>query len=320
MHVMARPLARIGNLLRRPGTGSSSALASAPGPEAPHRLVLHLGSQKTGTTAVQAWCRRHTPELLSHGVAVRTTQPEIRKALGDRYELRHGDSAENLTTFLNDACRDARTSRLFYSCESNVGPAFQRGGQGLYPHLRDNIEAMARATADVERHVQFTVRDYAPFIESAYLQQLKHGHPVAFEDFVADIDPGVSWRPVVEHLVDVFGSDHVTVYDYEDPTPPVERILSDALELLGAGSVLDGTDWDHRTNERYTQRMADLSLMVLPHLRSSKERTAFHRFLENSLEDPADRPAEFFSPDRQEELSARYVSDMDWIREQWGIS
>lgn len=331
-------MSRIGNRLRRttrtttehqapdpdPGTAASpepgADTAGAVDPDAPRSLVLHLGSQKTGTTAVQAWCRRHTKDLRRHGVAVRTTQPEIRKALGDRYELRQDDSAKRLAVFLDEAWQEAGTQRLFYSCESNVGPAFPRGESGLYPHLRENLETIARATEGVERHVQFTVRSYAPFIESAYLQQLKHGRSLTFDRFVADIDLDLSWRPIVRHLVEVFGEDHVTVYDYDGPDPLVRRVLSDALGRLDAGKVLDGTDWEHRTNERYTQRMADLSLAVLPRLRNEQERAAFRKFLRDSLNDPEDHPAEFFSPARQEELTLRYTSDTEWIRQTWGIS
>lgn len=295
--------------------------ATAQEPVALRQVVLHLGSQKTGTTAVQAWCREHADALAAHGAVARTTQSEIRAALGGWYDTARDGADRALRAFLDDACRDAGVERLFYSSESNVGPAFVAGEPGLYPRLRAGLEGIERATAGTRRQVQFTVRSYAPFLESAYLQQLKHGRPLTFEQYTAGIDDGFSWRPVVQALVDVFGADDVVVYDYDAPRerpPLVGQVLTDALEALGAGAAVRGADWSHRTNPRYTQRMADLALAVLPLLRTDSERKAFHRFCTQVVaRSPAsadDAPATFVGAAHAEASAARYADDLAWAR------
>ncbi|MFV2145790.1 hypothetical protein [Isoptericola sp. G70] len=281
------------------------------------QVVLHLGSQKTGTTAVQSWCREHTAELAAAGVVTRTTQPEIRAALGGWYDVTRPGADDNLRDFLTSAWRTTRAPGLFYSCESNTGPAFAPGVPGLYPRITENLEGVARATEGVPRHVQFTVRGYGDFLESAYQQQLKHGKIVRFDELADRVVATMSWRGVVEELVRVFGAEHVTVYDYDrDRTghrPLVGQIVTDALDRLGATGVEIGDEASRRTNTRYTQRMADLSLEVLPLLHGADERAAFHRFVTDALgrhPAPGDVPASFLDAGTAAELAERYTDDL----------
>jgi hypothetical protein len=284
------------------------------------RVVLHLGSQKTGTTAVQAWCREHAADLARAGVAARTAQPDIREALGGWYEAARPGADERLAAFLEAPWRDLRLRGLFYSCESNVGAAFQAGSPDLYPRLGPNVEAVERATAGAARHVQFTVRSYGPFLESAYQQQLKHGHHSSFDELADRVAGSLSWRPVVSRLVDAFGAENVTVYDYDRArpaeTPLVRQVLVDALGHLGAPGFDVVVDAGHRPNTRYTQRMADLSLSALPLLEGRAEREALHRFTVATLgRRPAadDAPARFLADGAAAELDERYAADIAWL-------
>ncbi|WP_278235151.1 hypothetical protein [Isoptericola sp. AK164] len=304
------------NLLDR----AAALLRRRPAPD-DRRIVLHLGSQKTGTTAVQAWCRDHAAELLRAGVVARTTQPEIRAALGGWYDTSRQGADEMLRSFLESAWTSSGAPGLFYSCESNVGPAFTPQDATLYPKLAGAVAGIARATEGVERHVQFTVRSYGDFLESAYQQQLKHGQPVRFDELVQRVGAGVSWRDVVTRLVETFGADHVTVYDYErsrtaPERPLVGQVLTDALAHLGARGVQVGDDVSRRTNTRYTQRMADLSVDVLPLLTDADERAALHRFVTDALgRRPAvdDVPASFLDAGTAARLADRYAEDVEWI-------
>ncbi|WP_277209711.1 hypothetical protein [Isoptericola croceus] len=284
------------------------------------QVVLHLGSQKTGTTAVQSWCREHTAELTAAGVVARTTQPEIRAALDGWYDVARPGADDLLRTFLESAWRTTRAAGLFYSCESNTGPAFAPGIADLYPRITENLAGIARATAGVPRHVQFTVRGYAGFLESAYQQQLKHGKVVRFDELAGRVGATMSWRGVVEEIVRTFGAEHVTVYDYDrDRTgtlPLVGQILTDALERLGAPGIEVGSETSRRSNTRYTQRMAELSLDVLPLLQGADERASFHRFVTDALgrhPAPGDVPASFLDAAGAAALTERYAEDLAWI-------
>jgi hypothetical protein len=284
------------------------------------RLVLHLGSQKTGTTAVQAWCRANADALAAAGIMTRTDQGEIRKALGGWYDASRPGAADRLERYLTWTWRDSRLAGLFYSCESNVGPAFRTDSAELYPWFADNLAAIERATTGVPRHVQFCVRSYGDFLESAYLQQLRHGQPTSFKDLADRVAPTMSWRPVVERLVETFGTEHVTVYDYDrirDGAPSlVEQILVDAADHLGASRPAIDVEVSRRPNARYTRRMAELALATLPLLATPAERRALHRFSVATLgRAPAldDAPATFLADGVAAELSERYTADTAWI-------
>ncbi|GAA4720740.1 hypothetical protein GCM10023216_07200 [Isoptericola chiayiensis] len=289
--------------------------------DADRRLVLHLGSQKTGTTAVQAWCRDHAAMLRDDDVVACTTQPEIRTALGGWYDVTRPGADARLRDYLESAWTTSRAARLFYSCESNVGPAFTGDEPSLYPRFRTAVAGVDRATAGTPRHVQFTIRSYGDFLESAYQQQLKHGRATPFAALADRVVDGLSWREHVTSLVETFGADNVTVYDYDRERPAPEqplvgRILEDAMRWLGADRVTVGDEVSRRTNTRYTQRMADLSVEVLPLLQGADERAALHRFVTDALgRRPAadDVPASFLDPGTSAELAERYARDVAWI-------
>ena len=165
--------------------------------------------------------------------------------------------------------------------------------------------------------MQFTVRGYGDFLESAYQQQLKHGKAVRFEELAERVAETMSWRGVVEEMVRVFGAEHLTVYDYDrdrsDARPLVGQIVTDALDRLGATGVVVGDEVSRRTNTRYTQRMADLSLDVLPLLQGADERAAFHRFVTDTLgrrPTPGDVPASFLDAGTATALAERYTADL----------
>ncbi|WP_418276178.1 hypothetical protein ACNHYB_15130 [Isoptericola jiangsuensis] len=286
------------------------------------RLVLHLGSQKTGTTAVQAWCRQNAAVLAAAGVTARTDQGEIRKTLGGWYEAARPGSAERLEAYLTQSWHDTRRPGLYYSCESNVGAAFLDSSPALYPRLADNLAALESATAGVPRHVQFSVRSYRDFLESAYQQQLKAGRSRPFEALADRVLDDLSWRPVVSTLIETFGAENVTVYDYDRARPEgsglVRQIILDAVHRLGGAPVDVTVDESHRVNVRYSQRMADLSMATLPLLRTPQERAALHQFSVQTLGRhpvPDDAPARFLTGDAVEALAARYAADIDWVAE-----
>ncbi|WP_349829471.1 hypothetical protein [Brevibacterium litoralis] len=178
----------------------------------PRPLTLHLGSQKTGTTAAQRWCRQNKAELATHGIATLTTQPDIRKALGGWYEVKNPGSGEALHTLIQGEYGEG-VNGVFYSSESNVGTMFAPPEPALYPYFTENIQAIARATTEFDRLVQFTVRSHVGFLESSYIQKLKQGTAMPFEDFHSALDPEVSWVPIVQDLVDAFGAENVVIYD-----------------------------------------------------------------------------------------------------------
>ncbi|WP_349829472.1 hypothetical protein [Brevibacterium litoralis] len=66
-----------------------------------------------------------------------------------------------------------------------------------------------------------------------------------------------------------------------------------------------------RVNTRYTQRMAELAVDILPRLRK-EERTPFTEFLK-AVESPDDPPATFVPEDDAARLDDRYAADLEEI-------
>lgn len=300
----------MGNLLKLPSTRTGAV--GSPGCSA-HRgsVVLHLGAAHTGTRALRTWCGAHAERLAAHGIVTRADG----WAEAAREEADTPDTP-SLATWLRsvDTTPSAgRASRSFYSGAGGTGPVLDPATPGIYPRLAENLARVAEAGTGLDRHIQFAVADHAPFLESVYVRQVARGLALTFEEFLASVGPEPSWLPVVRTLVDVFGRDHVTVYDAAAPHPLGARLVEDAMTRLGAPGL--GTS---AVRERpllpLPGRLADLSLAIRPYLRNDAERRAFRRLVDSGLSG-ADRPASFFTSERAAELSGRYAEDLRQIRQ-----
>lgn len=301
----------MGHFLKSPSGRTGAVSTMTPHSARRGSVVLHLGAAHTGTGAVRAWCRAQADRLADEGIATCTA------AWSD--PLPDGPPA-SARPRLDEWLEAARTSapptarfRSFYSGGGGTGPVLDPQVPGIYPHLASHLAPVGRATEGLDRHVQFAVADHGPFLEAVYMRQVEQGMALTFTEFLATVGTAPSWVPVVEALVATFGRDHVTVYDATASRPLGDRLLGDAMGWLGVTDVGPLPSRTTRRPSRFTRRMADLSLAVLPHLRSDRERVAFGRFLTSELAG-TDRPASFLTPERSADLSARYADDLRRIR------
>src|SRR5215217_6388596 len=149
-------------------------------PASPQRVVLHIGTPKSGTTFLQRALWRHREQLDAMGVT----------CAGDRhYEMFHAaielrgsyafwgrDEEELAGTWqrLSDAARDYEGITIM--SHELLGAA-----------RREQVDTGLAALEGLDVHLVVTARDLARQVASDWQERVKNGNQVTFADFCANV-------------------------------------------------------------------------------------------------------------------------------------
>ncbi|RHW28716.1 hypothetical protein D0Z08_02370 [Nocardioides immobilis] len=167
-------------------------------PDSAHRVVLHVGTPKSGTTFLQRALWRHREELDAVGVT----------CAGQRhFEMFH-------------AAIELRESHAFWGrTAEELEGTWQRlcDGARAYPGTtimshellgaakREQVDAGMAALEGLDVHLVVTARDLARQVASDWQERVKNGNPVTFEAFCANVGlerQNGFWRN--QHLIGIF--------------------------------------------------------------------------------------------------------------------
>lgn len=167
-------------------------------PAPPQRVVLHVGTPKSGTTFLQRALWRHREELDAVGVTCAGTR---------HYEMFHaaielresyafwGRTAEELAGTWQRLCDRARAypGTTIMSHEL-LGAA-----------RREQVDLGLQALEGLDVHLVVTARDLARQVASDWQERVKNGNPVTFTEFCANVAKERQsgfWRN--QHLIGIF--------------------------------------------------------------------------------------------------------------------
>ena len=146
-------------------------------------IVLHIGTHKTGTTALQETLAASRPQLAARGIIYPRLHPREsghHRLTSLWIDLAHrryaGPSAAELWHRLAEGHAGGRNTLVLSS----------EGFSRARPQAVDFAELAGLVTGFGRRTVVCYLRNQADYIQSVYLQVLKRGRFVNFDRFVAD--------------------------------------------------------------------------------------------------------------------------------------
>jgi hypothetical protein len=210
------------------------------------RIVIHAGFFKTGTTALQSSLAANRERLLENGVLY----PALSSADSSRSTGQHRaawalkgrhwgweDGGGTVTPIevwdkLAGKLNDFEGTSLFSS-------------EFLAELTRDDVERMSKDLKADKIEVVFTLRPLVKMLPSQYIQSLKYGMRLNYEDWLQRIFNGgedkVQWRTfwtrhdhpvVIQRWVDVFGPENVTLLVVDETKPNlIYETFSELLSL-----------------------------------------------------------------------------------------
>ncbi len=218
-------------------------------------LFLHIGTHKTGSTAIQ----RALPVGGAAGLKAGLVRLDIR-----------GDVARaNWTEDDANALRAGLTgqivpgvSRYLLTCEGFSGDPLR--GYANAPIAAARLRA---ATADFDVRVVVFLRRQDDFLESIYTQLIHQGGSQSFADFLHSLPPGgPDWQRLLATYAAEFGREHLIVRRYHAAFyPRPESLLEDFCSILGIPtSAL--VKADATPNQGYSHEAQELARICNPHL------------------------------------------------------
>ena len=182
------------------------------------RIILHCGAPKTGSTSLQHFFADNLPALEKDGVFYpprflrkRMVDPLHLVLRGLRARPRSKDTLLPQARARLDAIFTMRgVHTVLLSNESLLGEPFVAGAQGFFPHHALNVQLLAELFAGFDVQVVYFVRDFESFMPSYYVQYVRMGGFLSFEDFCAHIgDHNLSWQPILDTLGHAFGAANI---------------------------------------------------------------------------------------------------------------
>jgi hypothetical protein len=193
-------------------------------------IAVHLGAHKTGTTWLQRRLRDGAGALAAAGIDYEPLA-RLRPAFTDGFErwvrARPGAPSPAVLRATLSALAARSPHRLLLSDENLMGDCFTflRTGR-LYPGFARRMDRLQEVLPQRPVRVVLTIRDYAGFFPSAYIEALRYR---AFEPFDAlrgrlTLDDGL-WTRIVAALVARFGTDAVRIMRFEKLGPRLPAML-----------------------------------------------------------------------------------------------
>jgi hypothetical protein len=252
----------------------------ADSPDVPGRnklVAFHVGAHKTGTTVLQQYLQAN-PRLLRRRRIRYASRSQLAAFVG--WGERLVAEPQQLTDLLAEFERSAWCRTFVGSHENICGHPFVPGTPGLYPAAQPMVDALRRVLEPHRHKIVLSVRPQHELIESYYLQSVNLGGHLPFERWLRRIDfSALSWRPLVDALVDAFGREHVEVVDFGLIRTGQENYIKHVLTRMDPRIDIDVT-WPHQMNPSLSDRGLQMALAANPLLSSAPDRMKLRSFLQ----------------------------------------
>jgi hypothetical protein len=184
--------------------------------------VLHLGIHKTGTTFLQKTWEHNLAEPSSlHYIPLKALRSTLTAAIRDavrqksQSELCHQQLAASAHWLAN---KFSSHGALLLSDENLCGTPYKFSQtKGAYPKISNYIKTLI-SLLPPETHVEIClcVRNYADWIQSSYLQYLKHSKTLAFSRYLDRINTStLSWLSLIKRIKASAPQASIVVWTYE---------------------------------------------------------------------------------------------------------
>lgn len=282
-------------------------LSASPAAQSPKVVVAHLGAHKTATSLVQQFFDQEQESFAEQGlhyISRGTVKPAI--TWGNKVEK----DPKLLNDLLKSRAKKVQGDYLMFSNENALGRPLKRK-PGLYPASRRFIPAYLKAFDGFQPRIVYTVRPPWEFLESYYMQMINQGYHKRFNQFLKRVDlHELSWRPMVEQMIETFGRENVVIQDFSLIRQGQDVFISEFLRRAVAPGIEAPNTYSTVHNASLSQRGLRIAMRVNPLLKGC-ERGLVRRFLQAHFSNQNEPRPELLTPDLKAELIERYAKDYE---------
>lgn len=268
-------------------------------------LFIHIGTHKTGTTAIQRAFKADEKALLKEGL--------VRLRSCDRIALPSLQTAElaEMTTLLRQEAerRSARPVRYLMTCEGFSGDPLT--GYADAPVIASRLRA---ATQGFDVRIILFLRRQDDFIESLYTQRIHEGRSETFEEFLRLIRlEEMSWLRLTEAYAAEFGRENLIVRRYHKAFyPEPADLLADFCKIVGVRQELIARSLGRVRNQGFSREAVELARSCNPHLDKERQKQ-LRQLLQPLSAKPVHSRYAYFTEQQREQLLALHQAANDEV-------
>lgn len=230
------------------------------------QLFLHIGTHKTGSTAIQKALLKGKEKLRDEKI-VYLPQLPARKNIETLSVLDSDIISSSREFVLREISKYPTSTRFVMSYEGYSGDVF-RG----YLNAEIVAESLRRITDGYEVKVIVFLRRQDLFVESMYTQTIHQGQTWSFNNFL-DIfnNSSFNWHLLLSNYAKYFKKPGIIVRRYDKTHLLNQNSIEEFANVIGSNS-LKSIDIEKNLNSGYTRDALELARLCLPHLTKSEKR------------------------------------------------
>ncbi|MCK4789292.1 MAG: hypothetical protein KAV87_36455, partial [Desulfobacteraceae bacterium] len=268
------------------------------------KLYLHIGTHKTGTSAIQSALISNAKRLKREGIIHISPWP----------------FAKNMNiTFLNsppdvNAVQEFRTYLLSKKRRYSKKQKFVMSYEGFSGSIIDGYanssiiaEVMRKITNGFNVSIIIYLRRQDNFIESAYVQFIQKGESWSFSEFKEKFDQtAFNWLSLVENYARYVGSKNIIVRPYDNEFLTSQGgLLQDFANIIGSESLKNFRKVSN-PNMGYTRDALELARLCNPHL-SQEDKKHMRQLLQFTNARSVFQKHFYFTPKERERFLDNYL-------------
>jgi hypothetical protein len=265
------------------------------------RLYLHIGTHKTGTTAIQHALSQNNALLQKEGFAYLPTPKEFKLL----------STIKKLDNELISTCRTELKRRVKHLNRRYVNLRFLMSWEGFsgdplsgYRNAGIVAEHLRQITENFDVYIIVYLRAQDDFVESLYTQYIHIGESYSFQQFVKTYPvSSFNWERLLRCYSERFGKEKIIVRIYDKAfLPEKDSLLRDFAHIVGirSSSLHTGVV---TLNLGYSRDAIEIARLINPYL-NSDEKVHFRRILQSTwTKHPFERYSFWNSKERKEFLA-----------------
>lgn len=286
-------------------------------------VCIHIGAHKSASTVLQRTMRSNHDLIEEHFDLTERTRVDFSKTpfyltlykAFRRTERTLADLTPNARLAFNEIVETCGKANLFISTESFLGHCNLAEYGGIYPHSGRMLKAMRAITSDHKTKIILVVRRQADFIESCYMQQIKEGRFMSFDEFINDIDfDQLSWCRIADDIAEHFGRESTYVFPFELIKHGTENFLNRIFSVSsGFRPGVADLKFEKKANPSMANVGVDVARAVYPILQEHEvddaTYRAFRAFIFHNLPSTKFPRTKYMSPELSADIMNRCAED-----------
>ncbi|MEG3081838.1 hypothetical protein R3F64_18450 [Halomonas sp. 5021] len=290
------------------------------------KVYVHVGAHKTASTTIQENIRNNREFFeREHGISFLMSKEIAKSDFAHHFrsiaqrgrELtreKYHKSIQVAKASIEELIEATPTDDVFISWEGILGHCSLDEYGGIYTHSDLVAKSLGLIFEKYPTRVIMLIRKQDSFIESCYLQQVKEGEFLSFDEFVDKIDlEKISWKKVIDDFSENFGNNFL-VAPFESiknlgTTLFLENIFS---YIFSKKFDLESIEITSQVNESMSGYGVEIAREIFPHL-SEQHQKAMRRIIFYEFSSSKFGKATFFNKFTRRLIMARAFNDNLWV-------